>query len=86
MKKELALTIKLVITSILAIAGIAYILKTPPVSSIEGYQKQKMATPLKKQARPEATITTKDMPTRTDHSLTGKEGKFDNTRIGKQVE
>lgn len=82
MKKELSMAIKLAITSILAIAGIFYILKTPPVASIEGYEKQKMATPIHKVERPEAP-STKDLPSGEDTSLTGKSGRFDNSRIGK---
>jgi hypothetical protein len=82
MKKELALTIKLVITLILAVAGIYYILETPPVSSVENYQKQKIVMP-KQQNRPEAP---EDKPAGADQSLTGKEGRFDNSRIGKQAE
>jgi hypothetical protein len=85
MKKELALTIKLVITLILAVAGIYYILETPPVSSVEDYQKQKIVIP-KHQTRSKEISPTKDLPAGADQSLTGKEGRFDNSRIGKQAE
>lgn len=82
MNSNTILTIKVVVTLGLAAAGIAYILYTPPTSQISGYEKQ----PMKKPATVQRKSSTKNRTTKEASdsvSLTGKKGRYDETRIGK---
>ena len=82
MNTNTALTIKVAITLTLAAAGIGYILYTPPTSQIANYEKKPMkqhSAKLKSK-----TISRQSSNEESDSiSLTGKKGRYEETRIGK---
>lgn len=83
MKKNMSITIKLVITLILAIFGILYILEKSPVSEISNYEKTEMPKPSYRSSG--SSYSSKGQERDSDEiSLTGKSGAYDEVRIGKQ--
>ena len=90
MKLNLSMALKLVITTILAVIGIIYILNKSPVSEVDNYQKESMPKPYKYRAQ-EGFFSNKPSsngldPDNDDISLTGKSGRYDDVRIGKEIE
>ena len=83
MNPDTALTIKIVITLALAAAGIGYILYTPPTSQISGYQKQPLNRPSSSQRIEHPAATSSNSDEGDSVSLTGKKGRYEETRIGK---
>ena len=85
MKKNTSLTIKLIITCILGVLGIIYIMAKPPVGEISVYKKEPMAKPysFSKNAKNSKSSNTGAAGDSDAISLTGKAGKYDESRIGK---
>lgn len=80
MKRNTSITIKLVITLVLAIFGILYILEKSPVSEISNYEKTEMPKPAYRSSSSSSSKVERDSD---DVSLTGKAGAYDEVRIGK---
>jgi len=88
MKKSISIAIQLIVLAAIGIAGILYIYNQSPVESLGEYEKQEMAKPNKGSSlvdgffsgsgRGEANDSGDD-----DTSLTGKSGRYDESRIGK---
>ena len=83
MKKNMSVTVKLVITLILAIFGILYILEKSPVSEISNYEKTEMPKPSYRSSGNNYSSKGQERDS-DDVSLTGKSGSYDEVRIGKQ--
>ena len=90
MNLNMSLILKLAITTILAVIGIIYILNKSPVSEVENYQKEDMPKPYVYKARegffsnkPSSSSFSADND---DVSLTGSSGRYDDVRIGKEIE
>ncbi len=83
MNRNLSITIKLVITMILAIIGIMYILEKSPVSSISDYEKTEMPRPSYHSSSSSSSSKSARQRDSDDVSLTGKAGSYDEVRIGK---
>ena len=87
MKKSHAITIQLVILSILAALGILYILDTSPVQKVENYQKQEMPKPYVRRTENSFFSPNKSNTSDSDAvSLMGESGKYDEVRIGRSYE
>lgn len=84
MNSNTILTIKVMITLSLAAAGIGYVLYTPPTSQISNYEKRPMQTPNISQREKTASKKT-DNEANDSISLTGKKGRYDETKIGKDA-
>ena len=83
MNPDTALTIKIVITLALAAAGIGYILYTPPTAQISDYRKQPLNRPSSNQRIEHPAARASNTDEGDNVSLTGKKGRYDETRIGK---
>ena len=82
MSRNLSITIKLIITMILAIAGILYILEKSPVSEISNYEKTEMPKPAYRSSS--GSYSSRASEKDSDAvSLTGESGRYDEVRIGK---
>ena len=85
MTTNTALTIKVTLTLALAAAGIGYILYTPPTSQISNYEKKPMKQSSAKLKGETASRRASNTEESDSISLTGKKGRFDETRIGKDA-
>ena len=83
MNRNTSITIKLVITLILAIFGILYILEKSPVSGISNYEKTEMPKPSYRSSGSSYSSKSSSQRESDDVSLTGKSGSYDEVRIGK---
>ena len=87
MKKSVAISIQLVILTVLAVMGIIYILQKPPVQEVENYKKEEMPKPYVRKSDRSFFSSSKSTPEEMDSvSLTGQSGKYDEVRIGKDYE
>lgn len=82
MSRNLSITIKLVITMLLAIMGIMYILEKSPVSEIRNYEKTEMPRPSYRSSGDSYSSNSAKRDS-DEVSLTGKSGSYDEVRIGK---
>lgn len=84
------ITIQIAVLALIGLAGIIYILNSSPVESLGEYEKQEMAKPNKQRTlvggffsgsgKGEAEDDGDD-----DTSLTGKSGRYEESRIGKSA-
>lgn len=87
MNKTASIAIKVAIFAVIAIIGIVYIFNTSPVEDLGSYEKQEMVRP----NRGKSVIDQFFSPSSDkrgdssddDMSLTGKSGRYDEVRIGK---
>jgi len=90
MNKTASIAIKVAVFAIIAIAGIIYIFNRSPVEDLGSYEKQEMVKP----NRSRSVIDQFFSPSKSnnyddgddDMSLTGKSGRYDEVRIGKELE
>ena len=89
MKKSITLAFQVLIFAALAITGIVYVMKTPPVKNLGDYEKQEMVRP----NNSKSAIDNFFSPTEDEDgaggdnvSLTGSAGRYDEVRIGKKAE
>lgn len=88
MKKSTSISIKIAILAVIGLAGIIYILNSSPVESLGEYEKQEMVTPNKSRSLVDGFFSgsgrdSADDDDDDDTSLTGKSGRYDESRIGK---
>lgn len=88
MNKTASITIKVAIFAVIAIIGIVYIFNTSPVENLGSYEKQEMVSPNRGKSvidqffSPSSDRRGNDSSD-DDMSLTGKSGRYDEVRIGK---
>ena len=86
MKKQLSLSIKIAIFTLLAVMGIVYILEKSPVDEVSNYKKEAMPKPYKRSSNSDY-FSSKSADSDSDAvSLTGKSGAYDEVRIGGEYE
>jgi len=88
MKKSMSIAIQLVVLAAIGIAGILYILNQSPVESLGEYERQEMAKPNKGTSLVDGFFSGSGRDEVNDNgeedtSLTGKSGRYDESRIGK---
>lgn len=86
MKKQLSITIKLVILAVLATIGIMYVLEKSPVSEVSNYQKQEMPKPYRGSSSSDYFSRQSSTADSDAVSLTGQSGAYDEVRIGGTLE
>jgi len=85
MNRSSSLIINLIIICALAAAGIWYILHKSPVSQVDDYQKGEMPKP--SYGRSTSIFSSKSDDEDPDGvSITGKKGKYDEVRIGRETQ
>ena len=82
MKKQVSITIKIIILSVLAVMGIIYILEKSPVDEVSNYKKEEMPKPYVRSRSSDFFSSQPDESEGDDVSLTGKSGAYDEVRIG----
>ena len=91
MNTTASITIKVAIFAVIAIIGIIYIFNKSPVEDLGSYEKQEMVKP----NRGKSVIDQFFSPSSDkrggdssddDMSLTGKSGRYDEVRIGKEID
>ena len=82
MKKQISITIKIIILSLLAVIGIVYILEKSPVDEVSNYKKEEMPKPYVRSSRSDFFSSKSAETDSDDISLTGKSGAYDEVRIG----
>ena len=85
MTTNTALTIKVTLTLALAAAGIGYIMYTPPTSHISNYEKRPMKQPPANVKNKKASQQNSNAEESDSISLTGKKGRYEESRIGKET-
>ena len=85
MKKNLSITIKLIITTVLAIIGIMYILEKNPLDEVSDYKKEAMPKPYSS-SRSDSFFSSNSSSESSSLSITGDTGAYDEVRIGKKME
>jgi len=88
MKKNTSIAIKIAVLAVIGLAGIIYILNSSPVESLGEYEKQDMVTPNKSRSLVDGFFSgsgrgSADDDDDDDTSLTGKSGRYEESRIGK---
>jgi hypothetical protein len=88
MKKSISIAIQIAVLAAIGLAGILYILNKSPVESLGEYEKQEIARPNKGKSLVDGLFSGSGRGESNDNgdddtSLTGKSGRYDESRIGK---
>lgn len=91
MNKTASIVIKVALFALIAIIGIIYIFNRSPVEDLGSYEKQEMVKPNRSKSIVDQFFSTSgsnrdDDTDEDDMSLTGKSGRYDEVRIGKELE
>ena len=89
MNNTVSIAIKVAVFAIIAILGIVYIFNRSPVEDLGAYEKQEMVKPNRGRSMLDqffSTSESKGGDGDDDVSLTGKSGRYDEVRIGKDLE
>lgn len=91
MNKTASITIKVAIFAAIAIMGIVYIFNKSPVEDLGSYEKQEMVKPNRSRSVIDQFFTPSsdkrgNDSSDDDMSLTGESGRYDEVRIGKDLE
>jgi len=90
MNNTVSIAIKVAIFAIIAILGIVYIFNRSPVEDLGAYEKQEMVKPNRGRSMLDQFFSTSESNGGDgggdDVSLTGKSGRYDEVRIGKDLE
>lgn len=92
MKKSMIITIQIAVLAVIGIAGIIYILNSSPIESLGEYEKQEMVKPNKERSLSGGFFSDIGKSSSNnddgddDTSLTGKSGRYEESRIGKSVD
>jgi len=89
MNNTASIAIKVAIFAVIAILGIVYIFNRSPVEDLGSYEKQEMVKPNRGRSMVDQFFSpsqSKYDDGDDDMSLTGKSGRYDEVRIGKELE